>query len=186
MRGGDPRRSGFARHLAERVVADESGARLGREAEPPRLRARVPLPREEGEPEPPRVGRNEREVAVGFSPAPAVVNVRDGERPWGRRRELRGSVQEGHGVRAARDGEQDRRAGRDESLPGGSEQRFADCVHSSWYDASTGPGSRRWSLVAVQAYGHMIWQGMPSVRFERTAEMKLRLKLDITVLVTAF
>jgi len=65
-----------------------------------------------------------------------------------------------------------------------SASRTASIPHGT--TRARGPGSRRWSLVAVQAYGHMIWQGMPSVRFERTAEMKLRLKLDIAVLVTAF
>ena len=64
-------------HLGERRVADVPRAGLRREAELARRAPGVAAPREEGEPEPPRVLGHEREVPIALLRPPAVVDVAD-------------------------------------------------------------------------------------------------------------
>ncbi len=118
-----------AGHLVERLVADEPGSRFGRDAQCSRGRARVAVAGGEGETEPPGVLLDVREVPVGLAAPPAVMDVADREAPAGLRRDFRRAVEQGHRVRSAGDGEEDRGAAGQKPRRGGSLNCLADRVH---------------------------------------------------------
>ena len=85
----------------------------------------------QNETEPPRVIRHEREVPVRLAAAPSVVDVADRKRPAGPACRLRGAVEQGHGVGAARNREQQRASVRDEIGVSGPKQGVQDGIHAN-------------------------------------------------------
>ncbi len=125
----DERRSGLPRHVEERLVAHVAGRRLDRKAQPPRGAPGVDAALEEEEAEPAGMLRDEGAVAVGLAGAEAVVDVPDRQPPAGLRHHLGRGDEERHRVGAARDGEEDRRARRHQSLLGGLRERATYGTH---------------------------------------------------------
>ncbi len=133
--GGDPDRAGFPSHLEKGLVADPARARFRREAEGAGDRPGIAPAKEEPKPEPAGVIRDEREIPVSVPAAPAVVHVGDGEAPAVRFRDLCRPEEERRAVGAARNGEEDRRAPRQELRFRRVDDRLSDRVHPLCYDA---------------------------------------------------